>query len=151
MDLKTTGGRPPEQAAAAHGFTDIDRTAINTIRTLTIDAVEKADSGHAGSPMGQAPFAYTLWTRFLQYAPAEPRWPNRDRFVLSAGHGSMLLYALLHLAEVVRLDANGRPRGFAIPWVRQDELALLAPAIRFGDQDSFWSRWQIHFSIGQAF
>jgi transketolase len=116
MDLKTTSGahapdRASSQASSAHGFTDVDQTAINTIRTLTIDAVEKADSGHAGSPMGQAPFAYTLWTRFLQYAPAEPHWPNRDRFVLSAGHGSMLLYALLHLSGVARLDAAGRPTG----------------------------------------
>ncbi|CAN7624426.1 transketolase [Phenylobacterium sp. LjRoot219] len=112
MDLKaTSGARAPDQASSAPGFAEIDQTAINTIRTLTIDAVEKAASGHAGSPMGQAPVAYTLWTRFLRYAPAAPHWPNRDRFVLSAGHGSMLLYALLHLAGVARLDAAGRPTG----------------------------------------
>jgi transketolase len=88
---------------------DIDTLAINTIRTLAIDAVEKAGSGHAGSPMGLAPVGYTLWTRFLQYAPKAPAWINRDRFVLSAGHGSMLLYALLHLSGVRRLDGQGQP------------------------------------------
>ena len=90
---------------------DIDQIAINTIRTLAVDAVEKADSGHAGAPMGFAPVAYTLWTRFLNYDPARPHWPNRDRFVLSNGHASMLLYSLLHLAGVERVDANGSPIG----------------------------------------
>jgi transketolase len=90
---------------------DIDRLAINTIRTLAIDAVEKADSGHAGAPMGLAPVAYTLWTRFLNYDAADPSWPGRDRFVLSAGHASMLLYSLLHLSGVRRLDAHGKPDG----------------------------------------
>jgi transketolase len=71
--------------------------AIDTIRTLAIDGVEKAKSGHPGAPMGAAPMAYVLWTKFLRHAPTDPRWPDRDRFVLSAGHASMLLYALLHL------------------------------------------------------
>jgi transketolase len=84
----------------------VDALAINTIRTLAIDAVEKAQSGHAGAPMGLAPVGYTLWTRYLRYAPKDPAWPNRDRFVLSAGHGCMLLYALLYLADV--RDAQGR-------------------------------------------
>jgi len=75
----------------------IDETAVNTIRFLAVDAVEKAKSGHPGLPMGAAAAAYTLWTRFLKHCPADPNWPDRDRFVLSAGHGSMLLYALLHL------------------------------------------------------
>jgi transketolase len=88
---------------------DIDQVAINTIRLLAVDAVEKADSGHAGAPMGFAPVAYTLWTRFLNYDPARPHWPNRDRFVLSNGHASMLLYSLLFLAGVRRADANGSP------------------------------------------
>ncbi|MBS0412054.1 MAG: transketolase [Proteobacteria bacterium] len=92
-------------------LTDIDLTAINTIRTLAIDAVQKAQSGHPGLPMGMAPVAYTLWTRFLRYDPKDPAWPNRDRFVLSAGHGSLLLYALLHLARVEAVDAQGRGRG----------------------------------------
>lgn len=75
----------------------LDRLAIDTIRTLAIDGVQQADSGHPGAPMGMAPMAYTLWTRYLRHAPTHPDWPNRDRFVLSAGHASMLLYALLHL------------------------------------------------------
>ncbi len=75
----------------------LDKTSINTIRTLAIDAVEKANSGHPGMPMGMAPAAYVLWTKFLRHNPKNPDWLNRDRFVLSAGHGSMLLYALLHL------------------------------------------------------
>ena len=77
--------------------TDIDRLAIDTIRTLSIDAVQKANSGHPGAPMGTAPMAYVLWTRFLRHAPTHPDWADRDRFVLSAGHASMLLYSLLHL------------------------------------------------------
>jgi transketolase len=93
------------------GLADIDLLAINTIRTLTIDAVQKADSGHAGLPMGMAPVGYTLWTRFLRYDPANPHWPDRDRFVLSAGHGCMLLYALLHLAGVEAVDRHGRKLG----------------------------------------
>ncbi|MEX1168881.1 MAG: transketolase [Chloroflexota bacterium] len=76
---------------------DIDRLAIDTIRTLSIDGVQKANSGHPGAPMGAAPMAYVLWTRFLRHAPTHPDWPHRDRFVLSAGHASMLLYSLLHL------------------------------------------------------
>ncbi len=75
----------------------MDARAITTIRALAIDAVEKANSGHPGMPMGAAPMAYTIFSRFLRFDPSHPDWPNRDRFVLSAGHGSMLLYALLHL------------------------------------------------------
>lgn len=75
----------------------IEEWSINTIRTLTIDAVEKAAMGHPGMPMGAAPMAYTLWTRYMKHNPANPKWADRDRFVLSAGHGSMLLYSLLHL------------------------------------------------------
>jgi transketolase len=75
----------------------IDRLAIDTIRTLSIDAVQKANSGHPGAPMGAAPMAYVLWTRYLRHAPTHPDWFDRDRFVLSAGHASMLLYSLLHL------------------------------------------------------
>ncbi len=76
---------------------ELDQLAINTIRCLSIDAVQKANSGHPGLPMGAAAMAYVLWTKFLKYNPRNPRWPNRDRFVLSAGHGCMLLYSLLHL------------------------------------------------------
>ena len=72
--------------------------SINTIRTLSIDAIQKANSGHPGLPMGAAPMAYTLWQEHLKHDPSDPSWPDRDRFVLSAGHGSMLIYSLLHLA-----------------------------------------------------
>jgi transketolase len=75
----------------------LDQLCINTIRMLAVDSVEKAKSGHPGMPMGTAALAYVLWTRFLKHNPANPKWPGRDRFVLSAGHGSMLLYSLLHL------------------------------------------------------
>jgi transketolase len=75
----------------------LDQLCINTIRFLSVDAIEKANSGHPGLPMGAAPMAYVLWTKFLKHNPANPKWPDRDRFVLSAGHGSMLLYSLLHL------------------------------------------------------
>jgi transketolase len=77
---------------------DIDELAIGTIRTLAIDGVQKANSGHPGMPLGAAPMAHVLWTRHLKFDAADPAWPDRDRFVLSAGHGSMLLYALLHLS-----------------------------------------------------
>ena len=76
---------------------ELDQLCINTIRALTIDAVQKANSGHPGLPLGAAPMAYVLWTRFLRHNPQNPKWENRDRFLLSAGHGSMLLYSLLHL------------------------------------------------------
>jgi transketolase len=101
MDLQRT-----EPGKAFDSSDPIDRLAIDTIRTLAIDAVEKAQSGHAGAPMGFAPVAYELWTRVLRYDPKSPDWPDRDRFVLSNGHASMLLYALLHLAGV---EAKGRP------------------------------------------
>ncbi len=90
-------------------LSDIDKLCIDTIRTLTIDAVQKANSGHPGAPMALAPVAYTLWNRYLRYDPAHPHWPNRDRFVLSCGHASMLLYALLHLANVAEKDGGNAP------------------------------------------
>jgi transketolase len=93
-----------EDTRRAAGQRDLDKRCIDTIRTLAMDAVEKANSGHAGAPMGLAPVAYTLWQQFLRYDPSDPLWPNRDRFVLSAGHASMLLYALLHLAGVRRVE-----------------------------------------------
>ena len=86
---------------------DLDLLSINTIRTLAIDAVQQANSGHPGAPMGLAPVVYSLWQRFLRYDPADPTWPNRDRFVLSAGHASMLLYATLHLSGVRAVNAKG--------------------------------------------
>ncbi|HZQ93502.1 MAG TPA: transketolase [Candidatus Sulfotelmatobacter sp.] len=86
----------------------LDTLCINTIRTLAIDAVQQANSGHPGAPMGLAPLAYCLWEQFLRYDPADPTWLNRDRFILSNGHASMLLYAMLHLAEVRKVDDNGK-------------------------------------------
>jgi len=85
----------------------LDRLCIDTIRTLSMDAVQKANSGHAGAPMALAPVAYQLWQRHLRYDPDEPLWPNRDRFVLSVGHASMLLYSVLHLADVKAVDDRG--------------------------------------------
>src|SRR5438874_8448897 len=77
----------------------LDQLCINTIRALTLDAVQKANSGHPGLPLGAAPMAYVLWTKFMSYNPRNPKWENRDRFLLSAGHGCMLLYSLLHLTR----------------------------------------------------
>src|ERR1700675_2106929 len=78
----------------------LDTLCINTIRTLAIDGVQQANSGHPGAPMGLAPVAYCLWQQFLRYDPADPVWPNRDRFILSNGHASMLLYSMLYLSGV---------------------------------------------------
>ncbi len=100
-----SGADTPAKADLA----EIDTLSINTIRTLAIDAVQKANSGHAGAPMALAPVAYTLWNRYLRYDPAHPHWPNRDRFVLSCGHASMLLYGLLHLAGVAQSDGGNAP------------------------------------------
>jgi transketolase len=105
-----TAALAPDRAATSDA-SDPARLAIDTIRTLAMDAVQKANSGHPGTPMALAPVAHTLWTRFLRYDPARPDWPNRDRFVLSCGHASMLLYALLHLADVREIDADGQPTG----------------------------------------
>jgi transketolase len=100
-----------EMATANHGA--LDQLCINTIRTLSVDAVQAANSGHPGTPMALAPVAYCLWQRFLRFDPDDPIWPNRDRFVLSAGHASMLLYSLLYLTGVKAVDPSydvaGRP------------------------------------------
>ncbi len=98
-------------AADETPFDEIDELAVNTIRTLSIDAIQKANSGHPGTPMALAPLAYVLWQRFLRFDPENPIWQNRDRFVLSAGHASMLLYALLHLAGVRAVDSEYEIRG----------------------------------------
>ena len=90
---------------------EIDTLSINTIRTLAMDAVQKANSGHPGTPMSLAPVGFHLWQEHLRYDPAEPLWPNRDRFVLSVGHASMLLYSLLHLTGVKAVDHAGNPTG----------------------------------------
>src|SRR5690242_13231346 len=116
---------PDAPGYGAKGFSDtsqsgqpVDVLAINTIRTLTIDAVERAQTGHAGAPLGLAAMAYTLWRRYLRYDPTDPHWVNRDRFVLSNGHASMLLYALLHLCGVEAKDSAGRKR----PAVSLDDI-----------------------------
>ena len=90
----------------ALGDGDLDQLSVTTIRTLAIDAIQKAESGHPGTPMGMAPVVYTLWQRYLRFDPADPIWPNRDRFVLSAGHASMLLWAMLHLTRVRAVDPD---------------------------------------------
>jgi len=106
----------------------LDQLCINTIRTLSIDAVQQANSGHPGAPMGLAPVAYCLWQYFLKYDPASPDWPNRDRFVLSNGHASMLLYSMLHLAGVKQANDKGEV---------QNELAVSMDQIkRFRQLDS---------------
>jgi transketolase len=97
----------------------LDKLCIDTIRTLAMDAVQQANSGHAGAPMGLAPVAYQLWQHHLRYDPNEPLWPNRDRFVLSVGHASMLLYSVLHLAGVKAVDDEGCP--------------MPSPAVSLGD------------------
>jgi transketolase len=98
----------------------IERLAVDTIRTLTMDAVQRANSGHPGAPMALAPAGYTLWREHLRYDPDAPDWPNRDRFVLSAGHASMLLYALIHLAGIKEIDAAGVLTG--MPAVSLDDI-----------------------------
>ena len=108
--------------------TDLDEICINTIRMLSADAVEKAKSGHPGMPMGAASMAYVLWTRFLRHSPGNPLWPDRDRFILSAGHGSMLLYSLLHLSGYdLPLDElkNFRPGQILEKKVNERSLPIL--------------------------
>src|SRR3984957_9615291 len=83
-----------------------DELAITTMRTLAMDAVQAADSGHPGTPMALSPVAYLLWQKYLSFDPADPIWPNRDRFVLSNGHASMLLYSLLHLTGVKSVSSD---------------------------------------------
>ena len=102
------------------GQQSIEQLSINTIRTLAMDAVQAAKSGHPGAPMALAPVAYCLWNQFLRFDPNDPTWPNRDRFVLSAGHASMLLYALLHVSQVKAVNDEGRVT--AEPAVSLDEI-----------------------------
>ena len=104
---------------AMPGQQSIEQRSINTIRTLAMDAVQAAKSGHPGAPMALAPVAYCLWNQFLRFDPNDPTWPNRDRFVLSAGHASMLLYALLHLSQVKAVNDDGAT---AEPAVSLDEI-----------------------------
>src|ERR687893_1142271 len=108
---------------------ELDQLCVNTIRALSLDAVQRAESGHPGLPLGAAPMAYVLWTRFMRHNPRNPKWFNRDRFLLSAGHGSMLIYSLLHLTgydlpleELKRFrqlhsKTPGHPENFMTPGV----------------------------------
>src|SRR5262249_34235073 len=110
LDRPITVGAVPRRTtglAVTNPQSDIEQLAVNTTRTLCMDAVQAANSGHPGSPMGMAPTAYVLWQRFLRFDPADPTWANRDRFVLSAGHCSTLLYSLLHLTGT--RSRNGAP------------------------------------------
>ena len=109
--MSTTTENASATTGSASDATNVELLSINTIRTLAMDAVQKANSGHPGTPMALAPVAYTLWQKVLHYDPESPDWPNRDRFVLSCGHASMLLYSLLHLAGVQQLDKDGQPTG----------------------------------------
>src|SRR5258706_14090063 len=95
-----------QEANAMQVRDDLDATCINTIRTLSMDAVQAANSGHPGTPMAMAPVAYCLWQNFLRFDPEDPIWPNRDRFVLSIGHASMLLYSMLHLTGVKSVNSQ---------------------------------------------
>ncbi len=117
----------------------LEQLSINTIRTLAMDGVQAANSGHPGTPMALAPVVYTLWNRVLKYDPRQPNWPARDRFVLSCGHASMLLYSVLHLAGVKQAGPDGRPTS--------------APAIPLGDLQRFrqlHSRCAGHPEHGEA-
>ncbi len=107
MTAATTVAIDPHAGTPA-GVPLIDRIAITTIRALSMDAVQQANSGHPGAPMGLAAVGYALWQDAMVYDPAAPKWPNRDRFVLSNGHACMLLYSLLHLAGVAETDAAVR-------------------------------------------
>jgi transketolase len=105
-----SGSGAAQQRMSSPSEHPIDELCIDTIRTLSMDAVQQANSGHPGTPMAMAPVIYMLWQNFLRFDPKDPIWPNRDRFVLSVGHASMLLYAILHLTGVKAADAaNGKP------------------------------------------
>src|SRR6202049_3962602 len=119
-------------ASLQNAATPMEMLCINTIRTLSMDAVQAAVSGHPGTPMAMAPLAYVLWQEFLRYDPSDPLWPNRDRFVLSAGHACMLLYSVLHLAGVK--EAGKNLEILSGPAVRLDDIKQF-PQLR-----STWSR-----------
>ena len=104
----------------------LDLLSINTIRTLAIDGVQQANSGHPGAPMGLAPVTYSLWQQVLRYDPENPTWPNRDRFILSNGHASMLIYAMLYLSQVRGVNPEGERLGDCA--VTMDDLKTVPPA-----------------------
>src|SRR3989475_7037237 len=111
--------RPPGKGAAMTD-TSLDTLCVDTIRTLAMDAVQQANSGHPGTPMAMAPVAYALWQRQMRFDPEDPIWPNRDRFVLSMGHASMLLYSLLHLTGVQAVNPEYERLG--APAVTLDDI-----------------------------
>ena len=98
---------------------DLDLLSINTIRTLSIDAVQQAKSGHPGTPMALAPLVYTIWNRVMRFDPKDPIWPNRDRFVLSNGHASMLLWSVLYLTQTQAVNADYERLGQAVGHARR--------------------------------
>jgi hypothetical protein len=130
----------------------IDDLCINTIRTLSIDGVQKANSGHPGMPLGAAPMAYVLWTRHLRHNPTNPKWPDRDRFVLSAGHASMLIYSLLFLTGY-DLNMEAAPQGIpSMVWCPEWKLRRVRWVKVLGTRWDWQSRsagWPPH-SIGRT-
>ena len=105
---------------------EMTQLAINTIRTLSIDAVQQAKSGHPGTPMALAPLVYTIWNRVMRFDPQDPIWPNRDRFVLSNGHASMLLWSVLHLTRTQAVNADYERLGQRVGIARR--YSPLSPA-----------------------
>jgi transketolase len=118
--LTTTDTGAPDSDAPNPDAPNLDTLSVNTIRGLCLDAIQKANSGHPGTPLGMAPVTYTLWQQFLRFDPADPIWPNRDRFVLSEGHASALLWSLLHLSGVQAVDPDYEVLGTAA--VTMDDL-----------------------------
>src|ERR1700687_284094 len=104
--LRTLGPLIPMEEATVTDDARLEQLSINTIRTLSMDAVQQANSGHPGTAVAMAPVVYTLWQEVLRFDPEDPIWPNRDRFVLSIGHASMLLYSILHLTDVKAVNGK---------------------------------------------
>ncbi len=122
------------QAARPLTSTELDQLCINTIRTLSIDAVQQAKSGHPGTPMALAPLVYTLWNQVMNFGPLDPIWPNRDRFVLSNGHASMLLWSILHLTQtqgwILTTRLRGSPLSLLMTYVISGNSGAGLPGIR---------------------
>src|SRR5271156_3685808 len=118
---------------------ELDQLSINTIRTLSIDAVQQAKSGHPGTPMALAPLVYTLWNRVMHFDPQDPIWPNRDRFVLSNGHASMLLWSVLHLTQIQAVNPQPGRLGRAGPRASSWLLRKGAPPAAITTRASIFS------------
>ena len=114
---------------------EMDQLCINTIRTLSIDAVQQAKSGHPGTPMALAPLVYTIWNRVMHFDPQDPIWPNRDRFVLSNGHASMLLWSVLHLTKTQAVNAEYEGPRSSLP-VTLDDYPPVSPTRQQGARTS---------------